>query len=110
MVKIDLFIWNGGLFVGEWRDNDDDLNLSDMKMKKNRRSESKAAAARLMGRVQGLRQKIARKSILLEVQVSTNALFLFFQKVSTFSLRNSSHEKPVNSNPKINILLSPLSN
>ena len=81
----------------------EDSNDGETKMKKQLKEE----AAKLMVRVPGLRQKIAGKSIPLEVQYT---LFLFsipqpffFFMLFFFPSRNSSHVKLVNSNHKINI-------
>jgi Protein of unknown function (DUF3808) len=49
-------------------DDDDEKDSNDVEAKKKRRLESKEEAAKLMVRVPGLRQKIAGKSIPLEVQ------------------------------------------
>ena len=74
-------------------DNDDDSDLSDMETKKKRRSESKAAAARLMARVPDLRQKIAGKSIPLEVR-SLPMPCSFFSKIVTFSSETRRTKSP----------------
>ena len=81
----------------------EDSNDGETKMKKQLKEE----AAKLMVRVPGLRQKIAGKSIPLEVQY-THFLFSISQPFFVFMLfffpsRNSSHVKLVNSNHKINI-------
>jgi hypothetical protein len=49
-------------------DNDDGKDSNDVEAKKKRRLESKEEAAKLMVRVPGLRQKIAGKSIPMEVR------------------------------------------
>ena len=70
-------------------------DYDDDEMKKNRRSESKAAAAGLMARVQGLRQKIAGKSIPLEVRsLPTPCCLFFFQQLSLFSSETRRTKSP----------------
>ena len=89
-------------------DDDDEKNSSDVEMTNERRSKSKEEAAKMMVRVPCLRQKIAGKSIPLEVR-SPFHLFIKFH-LTLLPFRNSSHVKPVNSNRKTNTSLSPLSN
>jgi hypothetical protein len=87
--------------------DDDEKDSNDVEAKMKRRLELKEEAAKLMVRVPGLRQKIAGKSIPLEVRsqfhLSENLILLF-------PLRNSSHVKPVNFNHKIDTSLSLPSN
>jgi hypothetical protein len=99
VVKVDLFVWNGCLFIGG---NDDGIDSNNGETKK-RISESKEEAAKLMARVPGLRQKIAGKSIPLEVHFLFFYLSFFPFSYSVSPFRNSSHIKLVNSNHKINI-------
>lgn len=88
----------------------DDDDETDVEAKKNRRLESIEAAAKLMVRVPDLKQKIAGKSIPLEVRVTLFPCRTQKKISSSIPLRNSSHAKPANSNPKTNTSLSPLSN
>jgi Protein of unknown function (DUF3808) len=55
-------------------DDDGEKDSNDVEAKKKRRLESKEEAAKLMVRVPGLRQKIAGKSIPLEVQSQSHLL------------------------------------
>ena len=55
-------------------DDDDEKNSNDVEAKKKRRLELKEEAAKLMVRVPGLRQKIAGKSIPLEVRSKSHLL------------------------------------
>ena len=87
---------------------DDEKDSNDVELTKERRSKSKEEAAKLIIRVPGLRQKIAGKSIPLEVRYPFHLLRKYL--ILLFPLRNSSHGKPVNSNRKINTSLSLFSN
>jgi len=82
-------------------------DASDEEERRKRKLESKEEAAKLMVRVPGLRQKIAGKSIPLEVRVlfrfPTRSSIIFRSLLFFAFPRNSSHAKPVNSNRKTNI-------
>ena len=64
-------------------DDDNEKDSNDVESKKKRRLESKEEAAKLMVRVPGLRQKIAGKSIPLEVRSQSHLL----RKILSYSLQ-----------------------
>ena len=77
--------------------------------KEKRRLKAKEEAAKLMARVPSQRQKIAGKSIPLEVRPSVRYHLPYPPLISSCN-RNSSHAKHVNSNPNHKTSPSPLSN
>jgi hypothetical protein len=70
VVEIDLFVWNGGVCLLESEQEDEDQTGSNDMDEKKRRVELKEAEVKLLARGPSFRQKVAGKSIPLEVLIS----------------------------------------